>query len=277
MGIKTSLFQIDPSVDLELVWQNLEDSGCTLLYSDADENSQKIFGHLPADLDTKDLLAQYPELLTIEAIELPEIDWEGQWSAHDAYHEGYLHVDLQDYAKEAAFKTWSSELKLIPGPGFGDHSHPTTKLVLRLMPSYVIDKRVIDVGCGSGILSLAAVAMGASAVCGIDIDEEALVHSQENAECNGMGGIIKFILPEACEATSGGSVALMNMIQSEQLVAWESLVSIIDTIPETIVTSGILAEGRSKYIEVCTKWGWELVEEFEDDGWLGFVFSNPFT
>ena len=274
MGIKTSLFQIQPSADLETVWQQLEDCGCTLLYSDADEKAQKIFGHLPLDVNKEDLLAQYPEILAIEAIELPDIDWEGQWSAHEAYHEGYLHVDLQNYAKETAFDGWPSTLKLIPGPGFGDHSHPTTKLVLRLMPNLVLDKSVIDVGCGSGILSLAAVTMGARSVCGIDIDEEALVHSRANAKCNGMGEIIEFLLPEAIKSKCIGSVVLMNMIQSEQKVAWESLTSMIDVVPNTIVTSGILREGRVEYLAMCEKWGWQLVDELEEDGWLGFVFHN---
>lgn len=273
MGIKTSLFQIDPSADIETVWQNLEDYGCSLLYSDADENAQKIFGHLPPDVNAEDLLADYPKILTIEAIELPEIDWEGQWAAHDAYHDGYLHVDLQDYAKEIDFGAWPSSLKLIPGPGFGDHSHPTTKLVLRLMPSYVKEKSVIDVGCGSGILSLAAVAMGATSVWGIDIDEEALVHSRANAECNGMGGI-EFLLPDDCKGKCSGSVALMNMIQSEQEVAWKSLISSIDSIPEIMVTSGILREGRADYLAMCAKWGWKLIDEREEDGWLGFVFAK---
>lgn len=275
MGIKTSLFQIDPSADIETVWQHLEDCGCSLLYSDADEKAQKIFGHLPAALNAEDLLAQYPEILTIEAIELPEIDWEGQWSAHEAYHEGYLYVDLQDYAKETAFAVWPSTLKLIPGPGFGDHSHPTTKLVLRLMPNLVRGKSVIDVGCGSGILSLAAVAMGASSVCGIDIDEEALIHSRANAECNGMGEFLEFLLPEDIKGKYAGSIALMNMIQSEQEVAWTSLTSTINSAPETILTSGILREGRAEYLAMCAKWGWQLVEELEEDGWLGFVFCNP--
>lgn len=273
MGIKTSLFQIDPLADIEIVWQYLEDFGCSLLYSDTDENAQKIFGHLPEELNAEDLVAQYPEILTIEAVELPEIDWEGQWSTHDAYHEGYLHVDLQGYAKKTGFAPWPTILKLIPGPGFGDHSHPTTKLILRLMPSFIKDKSVIDVGCGSGILSLAAVAMGARSVCGIDIDKEALIHSSANAECNGMG-MIEFFLPDVCKGVGAGSVALMNMIQSEQEIAWRSLTSSVESIPETIVTSGILREGRVEYLSMCTEWGWKLITEQEEDGWLGFVFKR---
>lgn len=272
MGIKTSVFHINPSADFEVVWQNLEDAGCSLLYSDVDENSQQIFGHLPPEIKKQDLLEQYPEIFSIEDIELPEIDWESQWAVHGNYHEGFLNVDLRDYTETAFAKDQPTILKLKPGPGFGDLSHPTTRLVLKLMPSYVLNKNVVDVGCGSGILSLAAVSMGASTVHGIDIDEEALVHSEVNSQLNGMEAMIRFILPEGFQEIPHHPVVLMNMIQSEQQVAWASLSTFVSDV-SFAVTSGILSEGREDYLQLCKQWGWQLIDELEEDGWLGFVFK----
>lgn len=260
MGIKALSFQIDPSADLENVWQNLELIGCDLLYSDASESSSQIFGNIPSHL-TKEHFLSLPEILSIEPVELPEIDWEAQWAAQESYSDGFLHVDLKPY----------TPLKLVPGAGFGDYSHPTTRLVLKLMPSYVSDKDVIDVGCGSGILSLAARLMGARSVCGIDIDEAALVHSRANSACNGMEGI-PFIFPQELKAAHEGSVILMNMIQSEQEIAWKSLGPISGKV-SIAVTSGILSEGREAYLKLCAKWGWRLLAESEEAGWLGFIFA----
>lgn len=272
MGIKTLSFQIDQSADIEDIWQHLEDAGCVLLYSDAGENAQQIFGDIPSYSSKKKLLTQYPEILRIDEIELPEIDWEAQWAVQENYHEGYLHVDLMAYAAKESCLSCPS-LKLIPGPGFGDHSHPTTRLVLKLMSSFVLNQDVFDVGCGSGILSLAAVSMGAKSVCGIDIDEAALVHSRANSLCNGMEDKIAFIFPEELTTTHAGSVILMNMIQSEQEIALKSLAPISGGI-SIAVTSGILCEGRDDYLRLCTKRGWHLVEEMEEEGWLGFVFCS---
>lgn len=264
MGIKTLSFHLSLSADPDLVWQQLENLGCMLLYSDSDETSAKIYGNLPENL-TKEQLLIIPNLLAIEEIELPDIDWEAQWSSHEEYSDGFLQVDLQSYGQS------SNTIKMIPGPGFGDHSHPTTRLVLRLMPSFVLDKDVIDVGCGSGILSLAAKLMGARSVCGIDIDEAALRHAGDNAACNGMN--IHFTLPSELKTLNKKTVILMNMIQSEQEIAWESLATISENV-STLVTSGILYEGREDYLKFCEKKGWLLLKEAEEEGWLGFVLRN---
>ena len=91
-------------------------------------------------------------------------------------------------------------IKIDPGMAFGTGTHPTTQLCLELMEKHFdnryskvennssnIDYRVIDVGCGSGILSIAAIKLGASKVLGVDIDIESVKNSRENADTNGVG------------------------------------------------------------------------------------------
>ncbi len=91
-------------------------------------------------------------------------------------------------------------IKIDPGMAFGTGTHPTTQLCLELMEKHFdnryskvdnnlsnIDYRVIDVGCGSGILSIAALKLGASKVLGVDIDIESVKNSRENADTNGVG------------------------------------------------------------------------------------------
>ncbi|MFN8383659.1 MAG: 50S ribosomal protein L11 methyltransferase [Anaerolineales bacterium] len=81
-------------------------------------------------------------------------------------------------------------IKIDPGMAFGTGTHPTTQLCLELMEAST-DHRplttVIDVGCGSGILSIAALKLGASKVLGVDIDIESVKNSRENADTNGVG------------------------------------------------------------------------------------------
>ena len=86
-------------------------------------------------------------------------------------------------------------IKIDPGMAFGTGTHPTTQLCLELMEAYFdqssIQNRkseiVIDVGCGSGILSIAALKLGADTVLGVDIDIESVKNSRENADTNGVG------------------------------------------------------------------------------------------
>lgn len=192
------------------------------------------------------------------------IDWEAQWATHSpGFRDGYLHLEVNE-----------KPLKLKPGPGFGDLSHPTTNLVLRLMKHHVVGKHVLDIGCGSGILSFAAAAMGAASVVGIDIDEEAIQHSKSNCKVNKMEGNITFMQPNDYIAhyTQEPLVVLMNMIHSEQCIAWESVKAIHPQVKIAII-SGILAEGRKDYLKQSQTWGWILADEAERNGWLGFVFK----
>src|SRR5689334_22349043 len=80
-------------------------------------------------------------------------------------------------------------IKIDPGMAFGTGTHPTTQLCLELMELSFVGSplHVIDVGCGSGILSIAALKLGAEKVLGVDIDIESVKNSRENADTNGVG------------------------------------------------------------------------------------------
>lgn len=200
-----------------------------------------------------------------------KIDWDSQWAKHaPGYREGYLHVNLSEYSAN----TDTKELKLVPGPGFGDLSHPTTRLVLQLMPPIVHNRHVLDVGCGSGILSFAAAAMGAMSVAGIDIDQDALTHARSNSKLNGRSKMIEFTTPQEYSRKADHKmhrVLLMNMIRTEQYAAWHSLGEIHSSVT-SIVSSGILVEEEKVYLSLLERWGFTPTRKQEESGWLAFIF-----
>lgn len=123
---------------------------------------------------------------------------------------------------------------LDPGPGFGDFSHPTTQLMLTHMAPLVQNKPVIDIGCGSGILSIAAALMGAASVHGIDICPDALIHARHNATLSHLK--IPFSDKYFFDKPA---VYLMNMIPLEQEQAIKSVTPAEGSI---FLISGLLAE-----------------------------------
>ncbi len=195
---------------------------------------------------------------------MTEIDWEEQWrNFSPEFYDGLAHIDLG-----------GPVLCLKPGGGFGDFSHPTTRLVISLMADRIKDNVVIDIGCGSGILSIAAVLLGAQKAYGIDIDEEALRHSKENAALNKVQDKTRFsikfdshwIKKEPC-------IILMNMIESEQETAWESLPQLHD-LKCQVISAGILTSQKERYLNMVKNWGWSLKKEKEEEGWSAFVLEQ---
>jgi len=194
--------------------------------------------------------------------------WEKQWELFAPnFKNGKAHIDLTPYGCEQT-------LQLYPGPGFGDLSHPTTRLVLKLMQPYVKDHRVVDIGCGSGILSLAAAAMGAAEVYGYDIDPEAAEHAKKNATLSAFQKKIHFATKPP-EKISPDTILLMNMISSEQAQAW-SLIE--DRVPASaiLITSGILEESVEQYLAWKATQGWKVKKQLTENGWIGLILHHAF-
>lgn len=257
-------------IELESAWQILENLNIELLYSSEDPDSGiEIYADVSDFAEIDSLLKRYAWIADIKPAILPEIDWNSQWALHGLnFQDGCVHVDLEKYGFDG-----SASILLHPGPGFGDLSHSTTNLVLRMMPEIVKGKAVLDVGCGSGVLSLCALKMGAKDVYGIDIEPAAIEHSKTNAKLNQMEKQLKLSLPEDFHLSkqTKSLCLLMNMIRSEQIAAWESLKR-LHAVHGDCLISGILAEERNAYLEQASCWGWKLIEELQEEGWLGFHF-----
>jgi ribosomal protein L11 methyltransferase len=188
------------------------------------------------------------------------IDWNEQWKQFAPnFRNGCAHIEFS-----------GTQVKLFPGPGFGDFSHPTTRLTLNLLSSKAPKKHVVDIGCGCGVLTLAAAKLGAKSCIGIDIEHEAVVHAQKNAEMNQLDHVDFYHSSEKVPAKKSALV-LMNMIQSEQRLA-KQMYSAVFNAADAIITSGILASQRETYLNETKSWGWQCLEEREEEGWLAFFF-----
>jgi ribosomal protein L11 methyltransferase len=134
--------------------------------------------------------------------------------------------------------------------------------MLEMMPEHVPGRAVFDVGCGSGILTIAAAAMGAESVQAVDIDPDAVLHTSENISHNGFDKVAHAAL---AFMPRKNPLALMNMIWSEQKVAWPQA--------SEFLTSGILAEQKPDYVSWIEEKGFTLLSILEQDGWCGFHFK----
>ncbi|UXY16773.1 50S ribosomal protein L11 methyltransferase [Chitiniphilus purpureus] len=153
---------------------------------------------------------------------------------------------------------------LDPGLAFGTGSHPTTRLCLQWLDAHLHrDERVLDYGCGSGILAIAASKLGAGATHGVDIDPQAMLASRQNAEQNGVG--IGFFLPDA--APAGEYDVVIANILTNPLKALAPMLAGRVRPGGRIALSGILAEQETEIRAHYAQW-FSLADSAQEEGWI---------
>jgi ribosomal protein L11 methyltransferase len=170
--------------------------------------------------------------------QLEDKDWEREWMVN--FH------PMQFGERLWICPSWRDvpdpnavNVMLDPGLAFGTGTHPTTSLCLRWLDSLELSQAtVVDFGCGSGILGIAALKLGAKRVVGIDIDPQALLASQDNANRNDIGDKIELYLPEH-QPDLQADVVLANILAAPL----RELITVITAYCKTggkLVLSGIL-------------------------------------
>jgi ribosomal protein L11 methyltransferase len=182
-------------------------------------------------------------------------DWRDSYKAHfKAWRFGRLHWVPVWERENFKLPAGDEVLWLDPGMAFGTGNHETTRLCVERLTELDVRartaagatqgrvRRVIDAGCGSGILALSAAKLGFEDVAGFDNDPEAVKVSEENAELNGLGGAVKFYVGDLVSGLAGRSadVVLANILANVLIQFAAELVASVAP-GGTLVLSGILA------------------------------------
>jgi ribosomal protein L11 methyltransferase len=188
-------------------------------------------------LDALESLDPRVALETAEFRDIEDQDWERAWMDQYeplAFGARTWIVPWNRELPEGADRDDAAIVRLDPGLAFGSGTHPTTALCLEWLDG--LDLRgatVLDVGCGSGILALAALKLGAARADGVDNDPQALLASADNAQRNGVGDRLALFTPEAAPATTY-PVVVANILAS-------ALDALADTIAARVAPGGLLA------------------------------------
>ncbi len=155
-------------------------------------------------------------------------------------------------------------IQLDPGLAFGTGSHPTTRLCLKWIDAHIQgNESVLDYGCGSGILAIAAKKLGAGATDGVDIDPQAMIASKQNAEQNTVD--ISFFLPEAAPEQQY-DVVLANIL-TNPLKALAPLLAGKVRHGGRIALSGILEEQAEEVMAIYSQW-FDFSTPAIEEGWV---------
>lgn len=215
-------------------------------------------------------------LMTMENIQ--DADWENSWKQYYKPMEigERLLVIPQWETAEAGDRV---PLILDPGLTFGTGSHATTRLCLTALEKVVKEgDRVLDLGCGSGILSIAALCLGAKEATAVDIDDKCLTVAYDNAALNGIGKdtytvkVGNVITDEAMRSQLGGGyqIVLANIV-ADVIIALAPMVRSMMAEGGVFLCSGIIDTRAEEVAEKLREAGLELVESRTSEGWYAYT------
>jgi ribosomal protein L11 methyltransferase len=154
-------------------------------------------------------------------------------------------------------------ITLDPGLAFGTGSHPTTRLCLRWLDAHIKGgEHVLDYGCGSGILAIAALKLGAASAVGVDLDEQAVRASRDNAAANQVEA--RFYLPDDAPRLEADIVVANILTNPLKMLA--PLLAQATRRGGRIVLSGILSEQADDVMKIYAQW-FNLEPPVMEEGW----------
>ena len=265
-------------------------------YNDAEDlgtpyGPVKVYGYLIIDDQIEETRQRLEEALYFlgRIQPLPEANfraiadenWMESWKKH--YHPipiGEKLLILPAWVEE--YDPARSPVRIDPSMAFGTGTHPTTQLCMAMVEKYTLPgKPVIDVGCGSGILSIAALKLGASKAVGVDIDNASVKATDENAEANGVADHLECGVGSVRELRQGhfslrrAPVVVANILAPVIIRLFDDGLADLVEHGGTLVLSGILAE-QAPGVEAAGKArGLEFVERVQQNDWVAIVLRQP--
>jgi ribosomal protein L11 methyltransferase len=244
-----------------------------------------IYGYYPAERSSEIKPRIIAALKTAGHLSSPEFskleveDWATAWQ--ERYHPIPLGQGL------IVVPSWLSNpdpdrlaIYISPGMAFGSGIHPTTQLSLQMLEASLSDyvpACMIDVGCGSGILSIAGAKLGIREVLGVDTDPDAVRISRENAAANQVAAATTYQLGSVKEVLSGNigsksySLVVANIIAPILMVLLEQGLDDLVSRNGKLILSGILTEQVPPILDQLESKGITLREQRQHQGWVALV------
>lgn len=198
-------------------------------------------------------------------------DWANNWKKY------YKPLEIGE--KLAIVPEWEAYdndkrivIKINPGMAFGTGTHESTYMCLELLERYVKkDDEIFDIGCGSGILAIAGLKLGAKRALAVDIDDKCIDASHENADLNNLEDKMDIKKGNLLDVVKGRADLIVSNIIAEIIVdEIKNLKNHMDK-GGIFITSGIIKERRQMVIDALKENGFEIIDELEKNNWVAIV------
>lgn len=209
------------------------------------------------------------------SVGVDDSDWNENWKK-------YFHT-IEIGERLAVVPSWEDYenpknrtiLSIDPGAAFGTGTHATTSLCLELLEDKITDGiKMLDIGCGSGILALASVLLGAESAVGVDIDAQSVKTARENAEINKIDDKVEFLVGDLADKIDGKYEVICANIVADVIIRLLPDVDKFMTDGGVLIISGIIDIRKEDIFEAVKQNGFTVAEERYKDNWCAFVLKK---
>lgn len=247
------------------------------LYIDDDESGNALIAAIKGE---------FPDM-RVEVKRRSSEEWENNWREY--YKPFKVGEKLVVCPSWEEYQPQDGERVLLiePGSSFGTGQHYTTRLCLELLEQHLSEgARLLDLGCGTGILSIGALHLGAKSAVAVDIEDNAVAAAIENAAMNGYGeadylAMCGDILADgellgrvtACGGEGGYDIIVVNIV-ADVIIAMSGLFDGLLAEGAPVICSGVIDERRGDVLAAMDNAGFALIGEREENGWCAFAFRR---
>ena len=255
-------------IDEELIAKDRQNSIIHIYISECD-NAAEALEFL------KERLAAEKVPYEVGSVGVDDKDWNENWKK-------YFHP-IEIGKKLAVVPSWEkydnkdgrTVLSIDPGAAFGTGTHATTSLCLELLQDYITpDTQMLDIGCGSGILALASVLLGAERAVGVDIDAQSVKTAKENAEINNISAKTEFFVGDLADKVTGKYRVVCANIVADVIIRLLPDAANFLAEDAPLIISGIIDIRKDDVLKAVKENGFRVSAERYRDNWCAFVLKK---
>lgn len=237
------------------------------IYISPEENPAEAISYLKGQLPAAGIAFE------LETGSIKEEDWANEWKKF--YHPMRVgkRILICPSWEECPVDGDTVRVTLDPGMAFGTGTHETTRLCMAMLEECVTDSsRVLDVGCGSGILAVTALLLGAKEAVGVDIDELAVKVAEENAVRNGVSDRLKLICGDLTDKVDGVYDVICANIVANVIIRLSKDIRTFMKKGTMLLCSGIIEPREQEVLQALSDCGLTHVKTLREKGWVATAF-----
>jgi len=214
------------------------------------------------------------ESFSIQKGILEDKNWNELWEKSRDVIQVSKRIIIKPSFKDYIAKEGEIVITIDPKMSFGTGEHQTTKLVLQMLEKHVKPGiKILDVGSGTGILSIAAIKLGAASAVAIDTDEVCYENCKENCELNGVTDYIKILISDIKNVRENDFDLILANIQNNVLLEISNEIKKRLTENKTVILSGLLGQNFDEIVNHYSQIGFNLIDKTEMNEWIALAFQ----